>query len=521
MSLELVKEAVRLSQSIGEDTTQNVVENDIIVPDVKPDIVRILLLDGDSWINGTEAATDRLLINGTIRYKILYISDDPDQPVRSITTSSAFQYSMDIPNTRQGMCCRAKCDIEHMEYEILNSRKVNVKAIISLYGRVSNQSDQYVTQDFTGIEGIQMLKNTISLNSYIGDCKSECPVREILDIPSGKPSVLEILRCDIKIAAKEYNPLDNKIIANGELNISTLYVSDDETRSIQFVEHEIPFNHLVDLPGVNEDSYCNIDFEMGDIYSEAVEDADGELRQLKYDINLNIFAECFGSKNVELVEDAYSPYSRVNIEKDQLKLEEVVSENKSQVSLKETIELDETAPVILELFNVLGKLSLSGSEISDSRVTVEGVVVSNILYLADNPQQPVYCAGREIPFKQTINMEGAEAGMGLDVEMDIEHLSYSIVSPKEVEVRFVIGLGTRLNRRVSVPIISKASEQPFDEERLEEQPSITIYFVQPGDTLWNIAKRNYTTVDDLVRNNDFEDVKEITPGEQIIILRKL
>ena len=520
MSLELVKEAVRLNRSIGEDTTQNVIENDIIVPDVKPDIVRMLMVDGDAWINGAEAATDRILINGTIRHKILYISDDPDQPVRSITSSSAFQYSMDIPDTRQGMYCRAKCDIEHMEYEILNSRKVNVKTIISLYGRVTDQSDQFITQDLAGIDDIQVLRNTISVNSYIGDCRIECPAREILDIPAGKPAVLEILRSDVKIAAKEYKPLENKIIANGELNISTLYVSDDETRSIQFVEHEIPFNHLVDLPGVNEDSYCNIDFELGDILAEAVEDADGELRQLKYDANLVVYAECYGTKNVEIVEDAYNPNSRVVIEKDQLKLEEVVSENKSQVTLKETIELDETAPVIQELFNVLGKLSLSGSEISDGRVTVEGVVVSNILYLADNSEQPVYCVGGEIPFRHTVNMEGAEAGMGLGIEMDIEHLSYSIISPKEVEVRFVIGLNTRLNRQVSVPVITKASELPLDESRLEEQPSITIYFVQPGDTLWSIAKRYYTTVDELVRNNDLSDIKEIVPGEQIIILRK-
>ncbi|MGE5614894.1 MAG: DUF3794 and LysM peptidoglycan-binding domain-containing protein [Bacillota bacterium] len=520
MSLELVKEAVRLNQSIGEDTTQHVVENDIIVPDVKPDIVRILMLDGEAWINGAEAATDRLLVNGTIRYKILYVSDDPDQPVRSITTSSAFQYSMDIPNTRQGMSCRAKCDIEHMEYEILNSRKVNVKTIISLYGRVTDQSDQYVTQDFTGVDGIQVLRNTISVNSYIGDCSSECPIREILDIPAGKPAILEILRSDVKITSKEYKPIDDKIVASGELNISTLYVSDDETRSIQFVEHEIPFNHLIELPGVNEDSYCDIELELRDVLTEAAEDADGELRQLKCDVNLNFFAECYGTKNIELVEDAYSPYSRVAIEKDQLTVEEVVSENKSQVTLKEIVELDETAPPISELFNVLGKISLSGSEISDGYVTVEGVVVSNMLYLADNSEQPVYCAGREIPFRQTVNMEGARAGMGLGVEMDMEHLSYSIISPKEVELRFVIGINTRLNRQVSVPIISKAAEQPLDEKRLEEEPSVTIYFTQPGDTLWNIAKRHYTTVEEIVMNNDLDDAREITPGEQIIILKK-
>ena len=61
MSLELVKEAVRLNQPIGEDTIQTIVENDIIVPDVKPDITRILLLDGDSWIDSAEAASDKVL----------------------------------------------------------------------------------------------------------------------------------------------------------------------------------------------------------------------------------------------------------------------------------------------------------------------------------------------------------------------------------------------------------------------------------------------------------------------------
>ena len=132
---------------------------------------------------------------------------------------------------------------------------------------------------------------------------------------------------------------------------------------------------------------------------------------------------------MEIVEDAYNPYSRVILEREELKLEELVTENKSQVTLKETIELDEAAPVILELFNVLGRLSLSGSEISDGRVMVEGVVVSNILYLADNGTAGLL-RRQEIPFKQTVNMEGAEAGMGLGVEMDIEHLSYSIVSER-------------------------------------------------------------------------------------------
>lgn len=521
MSLELVKEAVRLNQPIGEDLTQTIVENDIIVPDIKPDIARILLMDGDAYIDSVEAASDKLLIGGTVRYKILYISDDPEQPLKSINTTTGFQYPMDIPNTRQGMQCRVKCNIEHMEYEILNSRKVNVKAIVSLSGRVTSQLEQYIAQDFEGVEGVQVLRSTVGVNSYIGDSDTGCPIRETLEIPSGKPTILEVLRSDVKITGKDFKLNDNKIIAKGDLNVSTLYIGDDEVRSIQFMEHEIPFSHFIDLPGIDETSYCNVEFDIGEMSFEAVEDADGELRQLKGEVLLNVYAECFGKKEIDLVEDAYSPYSRISLEKEQMKMEELVAENKSQATLKETVEIDENSPDISEIFNVLGKLSLSESDITDDRVVLEGVVGCNILYLADNDEQPVFCINREIPFKQTLDLKGVRAGMGLDVEMNIEHCSYSIVSAKEAEVRFVIGLLTRVSNQVTVPVVARAFEQPLEDMKIAEQPSITIYFTQQGDTLWKIAKKYYTTTDEIKRDNDCGSADVLSPGEQILIPRKI
>lgn len=521
MSLELLKEAVRLNRPIGEDSTQTIVENDIIVPDIKPDIAHILLLDGDAWISGAEAAAGKVLINGMVRYKILYVSDDPDQPVKSITTSTGFQYPMDIPETRQGMQCSVKCDIEHMEYEVLNSRKVNVKAIVSLAARVSEQLEQYVTKDFEGSEGIQVLRNTININSYIGDSKAECPVREIVDIPAGKPPVLEILRTDVKISGKEYRAGDDKIIVQGALNISTLYVGDDENRSLQFMEHEIPFAQLLDMPGADERCSCDVDIALGEISFEPDEDGDGELRKLKCEADIGIYAQCYGRKDIEIVDDAYNPNSRISIEKEQLVLEEIVSENESQLTLKENIELDEGAPDISEVYNIIGKLSLSSSEITDDRIAVEGVAVCNVLYLADSGEKPVYCVEREIPFRQVLDAKGIRAGMSLDVDMDIDHYSYSILNSRDVEVRLLLGLKTRVGKQISVPVIVQAIEQPPEENRSERQASVTIYFTQPEDTLWKIAKRYNTTVAELAGNNGVDENEALTPGSQIIILKKV
>ena len=521
MSLELVKETVRINQPIGEESGRTIVENDIIVPDVKPDIARILLLDGDAFINGAEAASDELIINGTIRYKILYVSDDPDQPVKSINTTSDFTYPMNIPNVRQGMNCRVKCGIEHMEYEILNSRKINVKTIVSLYGRAANRLEQYITREFEGLEDIQILRNSVFINSYAGDSETTCTVSETLELPAGKPAIREILRNDVKITGKEFKPGDGKIVANGEINVSTLYIGDDETHSIQYMEHEIPFSHLIDLPDVNENSSCNMEFEIGELSFEPEEDADGELRMMKGEIMLNVYAEAFGSREIELVEDAYSPNTGINLEKEELRMEELAAESKSQATIKETINIQEDSPEISEVFNVLGRVSLSGSEIMDDRVSVEGAVECDILYLANNEEQPIFCITREIPFKQVFEMKGVKPSMRLDLDTDIEQCSYSMLSAREVEVRFVVGLAGRAVSQVAIPVIVKADEQPFDDKRLESRPSITIYFTQPGDTLWRIAKKYSTTVNEVKKNNDIDDSGIIEAGSQILIPGKI
>ena len=51
----------------------------------------------------------------------------------------------------------------------------------------------------------------------------------------------------------------------------------------------------------------------------------------------------------------------------------------------------------------------------------------------------------------------------------------------------------------------------------EKQASIIIYIVSDGDTLWKLAKRYNTTVSELERLNELEDVNNIKAGDKLII----
>ncbi|HHW47187.1 MAG TPA: DUF3794 domain-containing protein [Clostridiaceae bacterium] len=520
MSLELVRESIKVNQVVGENTAQTIVENDIIVPDVKPDVARILILDGDVYVNKADTLQDKVQIDGVIRYKILYISDGEEQAVKSINPSANFTYSMDVPNSRQGMKCRVKSDVEHIEYEILHGRKVNVKAIIKFDAKVQDEFDHYVVSDIRGAEDIQILKNKYRIKNYIGRAEEEFVIKDEMEVPAGKPSIKEILRNDVKISGIDYKITENKVIAKGDLNVFTLYVADDEQQSIQFIENEMPFSQFIDLEAVNEEAIGDIEFRITDSVFEPDEDSDGELRVLKGEVGLKVVFDAYSRKNVDAIEDAFCPHYRLSLDKESAKMEEPVDEVKEQIIVKDTLVIDDDSPNMAEVYNVLCKPVLSEYAVENNKVVIEGLVRNNVLYLADNSEQPVFCHEQEIPFSHAIDVKVPDSAEIREVELDIEHCNYSMISPKEIEVRFVIGATAKAAMQVDVPIIKDVAESALDDKRLSSRPSIVIYFAQPGDNLWKIAKRYYTTLEDIRKVNNLSEHDNIIPGQQIIIPRR-
>ena len=51
-------------------------------------------------------------------------------------------------------------------------------------------------------------------------------------------------------------------------------------------------------------------------------------------------------------------------------------------------------------------------------------------------------------------------------------------------------------------------------------PGITVYVVKQGDTLWNIAKKFYTTVEEIRQMNELEE-EELSVGTPLLLVKKV
>ena len=69
-------------------------------------------------------------------------------------------------------------------------------------------------------------------------------------------------------------------------------------------------------------------------------------------------------------------------------------------------------------------------------------------------------------------------------------------------------------------MIEKVEEKPLDMKKIQSMPGITVYMVKPGDTMWDIARRFYTTVEEIEELNELSE-EEIESGQPLLLVKKV
>ena len=104
--------------------------------------------------------------------------------------------------------------------------------------------------------------------------------------------------------------------------------------------------------------------------------------------------------------------------------------------------------------------------------------------------------------------------------MGLEQLTAVMLGSESVEVKAVITADLLALQPVCEQVITGARAEPLDLKKLQEMPGIVGYIVQPGDSLWKIAKKFHTTVDHVVEANGLER-SEARQGERLILVKEI
>lgn len=519
--MEIGKGNIVLDRKIGKENTQALYEGDIIVPDIKPDIGVILSTDANVTIDRIDIGNDRINYTGKLVIGVLYLARGPQKLVHSMNVTHAIDDFVNMEGVTKDAWADVAPVIENIDYKILNDRKIGFRAVVNIEITASATFGHEVVTNIDGINENQLLKTPLKLNRSVVNKTDSFSVKDEMNIPAGKPNIRELLQHNVTIGNKDVRVGNGKVNINGELIVTCLYKGDEDESLIEFIESEIPFNGLIEAAEARDDMFADVKLTVADSYIQIRPDTDGEDRIMDLEITIQVCSKISISENIEILEDAYCINNNINISKAPIKYSKPVCRNKNQSPIKEIVQLDDECPDILQIFRVKGKANIDEVKIVEDKVIAEGVINCGVLYIAGSDETPLYSYKCAVPFRQIIETKGAKPGCEVHVEATVEHSGFNMLSGREVELRFLLCFNTSVSEEMESSMITDIEFSEMDKSQLDKMPSMIIYVVQKGDSLWKIAKKYNTTIDEIVNINEIDNPTKIYPGQKFLVLKRV
>ena len=211
-----------LSQEISSGNKNFEVKGDIIVPDIKPDIVNIITSNANTYIYKEEISSGKIRVDGNIDAYIIYISDKGE--TRSIQTTLDFVETINDENAIEGKQVATNIRLDTLEARILNERKLSIEAKLCIDYQIKDKFSVEINTDFSELSNVEKRTEIVKLDSLVGENKVKTSVKDDLKLNTEEDAG-EILKVNFTIENSEVKTSYNKVLAKAELNVQILYIT--------------------------------------------------------------------------------------------------------------------------------------------------------------------------------------------------------------------------------------------------------------------------------------------------------
>ncbi len=512
--MEMIRDTLKVEELKGYETIESLIQTDIYLNQTNPDIEKVLWADGKVEILSSKIIKDKILVNGLIKFEVAYKSNEEKLNICLLETNKDFREEIEIEGITEDMVGEIKSDLEYIEYQIIDERKISLDALINLSSKVEQVNLVEIVKNIKEGPNLQILKEKIQYNDIKGREESYAFIKEAFELEEDQPSIEKILKIQISAYEKEYSISYDRIIISGTIESSIIYFGGGKLNSIK---KEIPFNHFMEMENIEEDFKYQINMEVVDGQYELRENLEGEFKIIDLEVKLKVLTKAYNIEEKEAVIDVYSTSKEIKLEKEEIN----IIENIGDIVDSEEIFKEISSKGFKEIYALEINSHIVDSQYVEDKIIIEGILPINIYYLEENTEE-ITTLREEIPFKSYINLEDIQKHSMepiINVETSIEELKYNLKNDiLNIEGKIKNHISIDIERKIDILTEIEETEILIDKKN---KPSIIVYMVQKDDRLWDIAKRYNTTMEEIILSNDITNPSSLMPGEKIIIEKKV
>lgn len=512
--IDVIRESVEYEQLLREDTNELPLRGEFLIPDTHPDVQEIISVDAKTIINSKESMGDRISIDGTIEYLVLYLAREEDGVVvNSVSYSDRFNSYIEALDSEHRVSCEANCIIEHIEGKIINERKVAIEGNLMIKSQCYKNSHLDFLKDVTGLKDVQILKSKETIDKISAKKELEISGKGTLVVGMDKPQIGKILKASINLHKKDVKLYEDRVGTSCFCKVDILYRAADG-RELVTLEDDIYINREEEVIGVTSDMIAYADFNMVSNDVQIREDDLGETRNVDFNVLTRVDLKVVQKEEVDFIKDAYSPSTKIELSTDEAKIGIVQGQEMGEVIVKDNITLTEDMPEPVSIISTKGNVLITNNEVTDGKILIEGIVKAEVIYKTDSMDKEVIKIKGEIPFKTSLDIANALKEMKGIVSAFIENIQASIEGAT-IAIKATVSTVGKVIYNASKKWVSAL--EMVEDELQKKVASIIIYVIQAGDTLWSLAKKYSTTVMDLVKLNDLDEKETLKPGCKLLI----
>ncbi|OOB80565.1 MAG: hypothetical protein BEN19_04245 [Epulopiscium sp. Nuni2H_MBin003] len=518
MSVELIKKWMDVTETTMGASTQIVKEKDLIVPDGKPDMQKVLLLDGKIRMDQIDVQSNRIVYKGQIDVTILYTPENQNFGIVKMTGTVPIEDFMIVDNLESDDRVDFSFDIENMHYNILNERKINIKAIIALHANITSKKEVSMVEDLSTDVPVQKKTQILDVINMMPIKEEKKIIKDELTIPQNKPAIEEILKQNTTIVEEQIKRTDDAFVFNGMIEVTTLYKSNDDENSLEVASHKIPFSGTVDIARDDNEVYLDCDLDVSPTYIQVNPDYDGEDRVIEIECIVTAKYTTYNNDKSEVLDDIYCPGKKVNIDSTTEPYMNLAFKENDVLPKKATLDTEGINPDTNKIFAVESTAKVEDKVLDGSTLTVEGIVEVNVVYVSEEEKVSTY--EDMLPFEISINTNLPEGNYIINAEVTAKDMSVSSFNKDNISLDYSLDYSINVYEQKEIKIIEDISFEDMSKEELSAYPSIIVYTVKAGENLWDLAKRFNTTVEEIAEVNEFDTSYQPKSGEKVIIIKK-
>lgn len=496
MEFNIATQAIATNNILLNQMIEQAVDCELVLPDFCPDLSRVLKCKTTTRITSKAIQSGRLTMEGVVLVNVMYV-DAEEGGVRAHEAAMNFTREVDVPGASDE--CTAKVDsrVSYMNCRVLTARKLDLHGAVTLHVRVEQRRPLSV---LTGAEGccIKLRKQELPLTTITDTMEKYIPINEEIELGENDHSVRCILRSEGCVRQAECKAVGGRVVLKGELLVCAVYCT-ESPRVLGRVEEAIPFSQILDLEGVDEDSTCDVLFEVTSLEMHPRTGLDGECKTIS--VSAAVLASITVTRDVTIpvIDDCYSTKFEMAVEKSMVSGQKRMDSFHETYRCKKTIELPVEAEQILDCWC---ECMVDSSRVQDDALRLDGRVI--VCMLAADADGGLLYHEKPVETQYQRATPHSDREVVCEPLLMVQSVRCSLSSPSAAEAEVELSVRGDVFEQMSRSLV--CSMEP-DESRPKAAPNaaLVIYYANEGEQLWDIAKRYNTDVDEVALTNELSD----------------